>query len=249
MLKRKIMLGATAGFIGALAVAGAAFAQEGPADGSARDSIQDRVAEILGIDREDLDSAMSSARYEYRDAQHDEKLAALVEAGVITQEQADEINAWHDSRPEVMDGLRQLGQGRYPGQMSPVAGASFEDHILALVEQEVITQAEADEIIAWNDDRPEYLDELREEMRGDFGGFRGQQGHFQRGGRGHFGPGSQGGQFGPGNFGGRGGFGGFGPGSHGGRGGFGGFGQFGQQAPDSGTGTSFTLPDGSEINL
>ena len=93
------MLGTTAGLIGALALAGAAFADEGPADGGPRDSMKDRVAEILGIDRADLDSAMSTARDEHKEAKQDERLAALVEAGTITQEQADEIDVWEDSKP------------------------------------------------------------------------------------------------------------------------------------------------------
>ena len=78
-MKRKIMLGATAGLIGALAIVGAAFAQEGPGDSGPGDSIKDRVAEILGIDRETLDSAMKTARDWNRDANQEERLAVLVE--------------------------------------------------------------------------------------------------------------------------------------------------------------------------
>ena len=78
-MKRKIMLGATAGLIGALAIVGAAFAQEGPGDSSPGDSIKDRVAEILGIDRETLDSAMKTAQDWNRDANQEERLAELVE--------------------------------------------------------------------------------------------------------------------------------------------------------------------------
>jgi hypothetical protein len=216
MFKRKIMLGATAGLIGALAIAGAAFAQEGPTDGNPGDSIKDRVAEILGIDRESLDSAMSTAREEYREARHDERLAALVEAGTITQEQADEIDAWRDARPEVMEELKRLG--RVHG--SPDDN-SIEVRLAVLVEQEVITQAEADEVIAWIEAKPEYLDELRAELKSgrDGEGQRGRHGH----GRHH--PGNRGQGRGPG-----------GPG-------------FEKQFPQAESGTSFTLPNGSEINV
>jgi len=211
MIKRKITLGVTAGLLGAFALAGAAFADEGPADGGKHDSVKDRVAEILGIERETLDSAMSTARDEHREAKQDERLAALVEAGTITQAQADEIDAWEDSRPEVMDELKRLGRGHNTGDDN-----SIEARLAALVEQEVITQAEADEITAWNDAKPDYLDELREEMRPDRGGERdgrrGRHGHGPHG-RGPGGPG------------------------------------FNQQAPDAGTGTSFTLPNGDEINV
>ncbi len=216
MFKRKITLGVTAGLLGAFALAGAAFADEGPADGGRHDSVKDRVAEILGIEREALDSAMSTARDENREAQQDERLAALVEAGTITQAQADEIDAWEDSRPEVMDELKKLGKGHG----SPDDN-SIEGRLTALVEQEVITQAEADAVIAWNEAKPDYLDDLREEMRParDGEGRRGRQDH----GRHH-----------------RGGPQGRGPGGPG-------FDQ--QQAPEGSTGTSFTLPNGSEINV
>lgn len=222
-MKRKIMLGASAGLIGALAIAGAAFAQEGPGDSSPGDSIRDRVAEILGIDRETLDSAMKTARDENRDANQEERLAVLVEQEVITQAQADEINVWQDARPEVMDELKGLGGGKGHGHgtMPPADESAVEARLAALVEQEVITQADADEILAWHDAKPEYLDDLRQELRSERDGQRGRHG---RHGRNHRG----------------------GPGNHGGPRGFEGF---GQQTPDSEAGTTFTLPDGSEINF
>ena len=219
-MKRKIMLGASAGLIGALAIAGAAFAHEGPADGTRGDSIKDRVAEILGIDRADLDSATKTARNEYRDAKQEEKLAELVEQEVITQAQADEIDAWQDARPDVVDELKLVGRGKghRQGSMPPADENAIEARLDALVEQEVITRDDADEILAWHNAKPEYLDELRQGLRSERDGRRGQHGR-----RGFGGP----------------------RGFHG----QGGFGQFGQPSPDPGTGTTFTLPDGSEINF
>ena len=222
-MKRKIMLGASAGLIGALAIAGAVFAHEGPADGTRGDSIKDRVAEILGIDRADLDSATKTARNEYRDAKQEEKLAELVEQEVITQAQADEIDAWQDARPDVVNELKLVGRGKGHGQgsMPPADGNAIEARLDALVEQEVITRDDADEILAWYNEKPEYLDDLRQELRSERDGRRGQHGRHGR--RGFGGP----------------------RGFHG----HSGFGQFGQPSPDPGTGTTFTLPDGSEINF
>jgi len=220
------MLGTTAGLIGALAIAGAAFADTGSPDGHPGDSVKDRVAEILGIDREDLDSAMSTARGEHKEAKQDERLAALVEAGTITQDQADEIDLWEDSKPEVMDNLKRLAK-EYVG----VRG-DLEATLATLVEQEVITQAEADEVIAWTESKPDYLDDLREEMRGakDHDGEReGRRGRHPHSRHHRGGPHGNNGDHGP----------------------RGNFGPQGEIAPDSGvgSGTSFTFPDGSEVNL
>ena len=226
-MKRKIMLGASAGLIGALAIAGAAFAHEGPRDGDRGDSVKDRVAEILGIGRENLDAAMQTARDEYRDAKQEEKLAALVQQEVITQAQADEIDAWQDARPAVMDDLKLTGKGRGRGSMPPADENAIEARLAALVVQEVIAQADADEILAWHDAKPGYLDDLRQQLRGERDGQRGDgnRGRQHRGRRGHHG--GPRGHFGP----------------------QGGFGQSDNTTPDSETGTTFTLPDGSEINF
>jgi hypothetical protein len=111
MFNQKIALGITAGLLGAFALVGAAFAQEGSVnDKKPRDSIKDRVAEILDIDRESLDTAMSTARTEHRKASQKERLEALVEAETITQAQSDEIEVWQDSKPEIMDDLMNLGR-------------------------------------------------------------------------------------------------------------------------------------------
>ena len=162
MFNRKITLGVTAGLLGAFALAGAAFAQEGPVDGEKPlDSIKDRVAEILGIDRESLDTAMRTAREEHREASQDKRLANLVETETITQAQADEIESWKDSKPEVVDDLMKLGRGHGTGD-----DVSIEARIAALVDQEVISQSEPDAITAWAEAKPNYLNDLREELKG-----------------------------------------------------------------------------------
>jgi hypothetical protein len=117
--------------------------------------------------------------------------------------------------------LKGLGGGKGNGIMPPVDENAVEARLAALVEQEVITLADADEILAWHDAKPEYLDNLWQELRSERDGQRDRHG---RHGRNHRG----------------------GQGDHGGPRGFGGF---GQQTPDSEAGTTFTLPDGSEINF
>jgi hypothetical protein len=171
MFNRKIALGITAGLLGAFALVGAAFAQEGSVnDKKPRDSIKDRVAEILDIDRESLDTAMSTAREEHRKASQKERLEALVEAETITQAQSDEIEVWQDSKPEIMDDLMNLGRSNGSGRYG-----SIEARLSTLVEQEVISQTEANEISAWTESKPDFLHDLREELKG------GREGEGRRG--------------------------------------------------------------------
>ncbi len=105
-MKRRWLMGAMAGVVGSVVIAGAVIADaDTPASGPLGD-IRDRVAQILGIGRSDLDDAYDQARDEIRDEKQDARLAGLVEQGIITQEQADEIQAWQDSRPEALDGIQ-----------------------------------------------------------------------------------------------------------------------------------------------
>ena len=159
MFKRKITLGVIIGLLGAFALAGTALAQERPADGTTHDSVNERIAEILGIERETLESAIETARKEYREAKQDKNLTAMVEAGTITQEQAVEIDAWKDTKPEVIDRLKKLARENGVVKRHPEANLSN------LVEKEAITQAEADEIIAWKDARPSYLNKLHDSLK------------------------------------------------------------------------------------
>ncbi|MEE8362512.1 MAG: hypothetical protein V3S18_00415 [Dehalococcoidia bacterium] len=105
-MKRRWLMGAMAGVVGSVVIAGAVIADaDTPASGPLGD-IRDRVAQILGIERSDLDDAYDQARDEIRDEKQDARLADLVEDGVITQEQADEIRAWQDARPDALDGIQ-----------------------------------------------------------------------------------------------------------------------------------------------
>ena len=80
---------------------------------SSMDRFSARVAEILGLDQDDVDAAMTQAKEELRDEAVQAKLDAMVAAGQITQDQADEYKAWLDSRPEGLDGKGWFGDGRH----------------------------------------------------------------------------------------------------------------------------------------
>jgi hypothetical protein len=115
MKKRWIVLTATVAILalGAL-MTGAAFAQEADSDGkSGVGKLGARVAQILGLDESEVNDAIRQARTELRNEATQAKLDKMVEAGKITQEQADEYLAWFESRPS--DGPR-LGSRGFGGK-------------------------------------------------------------------------------------------------------------------------------------
>jgi hypothetical protein len=73
-----------------------------------------RVAEILGIEQQDLEDAVQQARREMVDQKVQARLDALVEAGRLTQEQADEYLQWFKDRPEDIPLF--LGRGAHSGK-------------------------------------------------------------------------------------------------------------------------------------
>ncbi len=97
----------------AVAIGGsAAFAQGSDSDGTSK-SLTSRVAEILGLDEETVVDAVDQARSDMFDEALQAKLDALVAAGHMTQEQADDYKAWLDDRPEGTEWLGDGGFGRH----------------------------------------------------------------------------------------------------------------------------------------
>ena len=143
----------------------------GPADG-----VVDRMAEILEVDSDDLSDALSQARSEASEEKRAERLSQLLEDGTLTQEQVDEINAWLDARPAVLDEIGLHGGHGFKGH-----GPASDDRLAQLVEDGTLNQEQADEIKAWHDARPDALSELRS----------GHGGHSGRHGRGGHGFGGQ----------------------------------------------------------
>lgn len=92
---------------------GTILAQESTSsDGTGRQSIFSRVASILGIEEQQVEDAFQQAAQEIQDEWVQQKLAMLVERGVLTQEQADEYKAWLDAQPEGLSPRFGL-QGRH----------------------------------------------------------------------------------------------------------------------------------------
>ena len=96
-----------AGSIGGIVIAQAA---EGTVTGNATQPkpILSRVAEILGIDQGKLEAAFKQAQNEAQNEALKNRLQALVNAGKITQAQADEYLKWSQSKPDMAPFQQQL---------------------------------------------------------------------------------------------------------------------------------------------
>ena len=86
-----------------------------PPPESSEKGLLERVADILGIEEEDLIDAFKQAQQEIEAAAFINRLNQAVEEGYITQEQADEITEWWGQRP---DGIREWW-GQKPEFMEP----------------------------------------------------------------------------------------------------------------------------------
>ena len=166
------------------AFAGLAAAQSGDDDGEVQTFVE-RVAAVLGIESDDLESAMEQVKIEIRSERRDAKFAELVENGTLTQEEADAIKDWQDSKPEIEfnfgdedgDGKDKLGWGRKGFGHGGGRWLASSDKIDYLVAEGIITQADADSLTEWWDSRPEVLDDLMGARDGKWG----KKGHAKRG--------------------------------------------------------------------
>ena len=99
MRKRWVIVSVVMAALAIAITGGAIMAQDDGEDGSK--TFAGRVAEILGLEDDTVADAMKQAKEDMRDEAVKAKLDALVEAGKITQEEADEYLEWLESRPDV----------------------------------------------------------------------------------------------------------------------------------------------------
>ncbi len=78
-----------------------------------------RVAELLGLDRGDVENAFRQAVQEQREerqaqmeAAREARLQDLIDEGVVTQEQVDAWEEWLASRPDNQDAMRAWMESR-----------------------------------------------------------------------------------------------------------------------------------------
>ena len=154
MTKRWIIVLAVTGALAALISAGAVLAQEGGAkDSPNRQNLASRVATILGLEESVVKDAFGQAHRDMRNERFQNRLDLLVAKGRLTQEHADELRNWRESRPDfpadafwgsgkghkghIIQGRRMFERhgfapwggrfGRYhkiPGALPPISGGS-----------------------------------------------------------------------------------------------------------------------------
>ena len=105
------------GVLGGTAIAAAQDDETVPDQQTQMDTLLDKVAQIYEqntgttLDTEALKSAFQQAGKELNAERQQTMLDKLVEDGVITQEQADEYQAWLEARPDVNTGPFNLDKG------------------------------------------------------------------------------------------------------------------------------------------
>ena len=112
-MRRSVLIAAAALAVLAIGIGGGAvMAQESDSeDGSTIKGFVSRVAEILGLEEHTVQDAFTQARQEMMDESIENKLAAMVESGKLTQEQADEIQEWYDAKPDSIESWGGRGKG------------------------------------------------------------------------------------------------------------------------------------------
>lgn len=85
------------------------------ADSSEGKSFAARVAEILDLDEETVQSAMTEAQRDMREEAVKARLDELVASGDMTQDEADEYMTWLESAPDTIYGHkgRRFSKGRH----------------------------------------------------------------------------------------------------------------------------------------
>ena len=140
-MKRKwLMVPLVTGLLAAGIMGATAFAHNDDGEEERpKDAVAAKVAEILGIDEQSVKDALKQATQEVRSERLHHRLDHLVEAGRMTQEQADEYLAWYEARPEgsfphlrsrrmFKFGFGGGGEGEEDGPRERFGGRGFGGH-------------------------------------------------------------------------------------------------------------------------
>ena len=86
----------------AASIGGVAMAQDSEEE-SKPDSLLGRVAEILGIDQQTVEDAFEQAKSEMHEEALDKHLQALIDEGILSEEEAAEYKEWLEARPDMTE--------------------------------------------------------------------------------------------------------------------------------------------------
>ena len=120
------LVGGTTGAVMAATGDGAEIQAETEGE-TQREALLDRICEIyeentgVAIDPDQLQGAFNQARDEMREQALENRLQALVDEGKITQDEADQLLEWWQSKPDVE--LQGLMGGHFGGRM--MGGGGF----------------------------------------------------------------------------------------------------------------------------
>ncbi|MQY80902.1 MAG: hypothetical protein GH158_01475 [Dehalococcoidia bacterium] len=156
----------------------------------ASDKLLSRVSNILGISEEDLSDAFTQAKQEMMDERCEEAfyefLEQAIEEGLITEEEAEEIEEWWEQKPEALNSallqkaffmmrpcpepLANNGWKEFKGIKRNIQQrlrncAEPELRLEKAIEEGLISEEEAAEIMAWTGNRPAALSQLSPKPR------------------------------------------------------------------------------------
>jgi hypothetical protein len=140
--RKKLLIGVLVAAMALTGVLIGTVSADNEDNGNPRGTLMARVAEILGIDQADVEAAFAQAteemqaeRQQQMEAAREARIQALIDEGVLTQEQVDEMEAWLAARPDNRDEMQQWfesrpdlgegfpmfpgGRGMLPGRMGP----------------------------------------------------------------------------------------------------------------------------------
>ncbi len=120
--KKIIIIGLLATVLLVGSIGGVVFAQTENGDDSQPKTLLARVAEILGIDQQNVEDAFAQAQSEMRDEALDSYLQKLIDEGKITEEEAAQYKTWLQARPDIEPFRQQLKEWQQARPDTPQPG-------------------------------------------------------------------------------------------------------------------------------
>lgn len=172
--KRWIVAAATAALLAVGLASGAVFAASGPGQGAfngfryghdydkggnhlrngVKADVMTRVAEIIGVEQDTLESAFQTAFDEQAETGFDDRIDALVADETLTEDEGNAAQTWFEDRPAL--------SGPLALRLSRTSDTQRVNNWLErLVDAEKLAPEPADALSAWHGERPDFLPEAR----------------------------------------------------------------------------------------